>query len=260
MKNKTIIIVPCFNEAARLDAGAFLDFVTRTQGVAFLFVNDGSTDGTGRVLEELCAQSPERLSYLHLTRNSGKAEAVRQGFVKAFSSDAEFVGYFDADLAAPLAVIPELEALLLTSGRDIAMGARVKLLGRRIRRNEQRHLLGRIFATAASGVLGVPVYDTQCGAKLFRRTASLEKIFSFPFTVRWIFDVEILARFVMLHRFCGGASLEVICIEHPLQEWVDRKGSKLKACDFLTSAMDLVKIMSLLRARDKKDSYHQKLC
>ncbi|KAK3287117.1 hypothetical protein CYMTET_5346 [Cymbomonas tetramitiformis] len=82
----------------------------------------------------------------------------------------------------------------------MVFGARVALLGRYIQRKASRHYLGRIFATLASLVLDVPIYDTQCGAKMFRVTPDLNTVLSQPFRSRWIFDVELIARFVALRK------------------------------------------------------------
>jgi glycosyltransferase involved in cell wall biosynthesis len=234
----TIVVVPCFNEALRLDVTAFTSFLTQHPSIALLFVDDGSTDDTPLVLERLRQQHPKQICTLRLSANIGKAEAVRRGVQIALRRQLEFVGYWDADLATPLDAIPTLREILLSQPQlSLAMGSRVSLLGRQIRRNGLRHFLGRAFATAASLVLRLPVYDTQCGAKLFRATPDVTALFAEPFNSRWIFDVEILARMmtstVMPHE---------AIYEYPLERWRDIAGSRLKPRDFLRAALDLASI------------------
>ena len=186
------IVVPCFNEASRLQADAFRTFCARTPGVDFLFVNDGSTDATLERLRELERALPGRVAVLDLARNSGKAEAVRLGMLAALKAGAAAAGYWDADLATPLEEIPRFQAVLAERPQvDLVMGARVQLLGRTVRRSAMRHYLGRVFATAVSQVLRLAVYDTQCGAKLLRNRPELAPVFDEPFCVNWTFDVEL---------------------------------------------------------------------
>jgi dolichyl-phosphate beta-glucosyltransferase len=244
---KTAIVIPCFNEAGRLRTGDFSSFVGGRQDVDFIFVNDGSSDETSEVLRDICAREPRRLFLVDLPVNSGKAEAVRQGFLKGFDLGYDLLGFWDADLATPLAEISSFRDILSSPRVQIVLGSRVKLLGRSVQRSEVRHYLGRIFAMCASLVLHLPVYDTQCGAKLFRNSEALRKVFAESFTTRWIFDVEILARFLVLEQANPGLSLEATTVEHPLREWHDVPGSKLKWHDFVRSAKDLTKIFFYLR-------------
>jgi hypothetical protein len=90
-------------------------------------------------------------------------------------------------------------------------------------------------------VLKLPVYDTQCGAKLFRNTDRTRSLFAEPFRTRWIFDVELLARFVSAATAAGQAPAELIH-ELPLQSWRDVAGSKLRPGDFLQAAVQLAGI------------------
>ena len=162
-----------------------------------MFVDDGSTDDTPLVLERLRQRHPRQVCTLRLSTNVGKAEAVRRGMRVALRRQPAMVGYWDADLATPLDAIPRfVDVLQARPELDLVMGSRVALLGRDIRRSTLRHFTGRVFATAASLVLRLPVYDTQCGAKLFRVTPRFQELISQPFRARWIFDVEILARMV----------------------------------------------------------------
>jgi len=228
------LVVPCYNEEQRLDIEAFRRFDGGDDRVGFLFVDDGSRDGTRRVLQA------NGFDVLGLDRNVGKAEAVRRGIVAAMERGAEVVGFWDADLATPLSELPLfLDIMKERPAIEMVYGARVRLLGREISRHESRHYFGRIGATLISKTLGLAVYDTQCGAKLFRVNDTMRDVFAKPFLSRWIFDVEIIARFVRLR---GRDNAARTIFELPLRIWKDVQGSKLRSTDFLRALRDLWKI------------------
>lgn len=246
---RVTIVVPCYNEAARLDGGRFMQYAREHDDVAFMFVNDGSTDDTRRVLERMCAEMPESLRMIELERNGGKAEAVRRGMTAAMtatennSSATPYLGFWDADLATPLEEIGAFcDVLDARPELDMVFGSRVNLLGREVRRRLLRHYIGRVFATAASAVLQLPIYDTQCGAKIFRVGDELKRVCETPFLSRWIFDVEMIARYIQLRRVSGGRPVRESIYESPLVKWTDVKGSKLKLMDFFTVGFDLARI------------------
>ena len=138
----------------------------KTSDIDFLLVDDGSTAQTRSLLTSLAQDSGGRVTVCGLDRNVGKAEAVRQGVQKALLGSPICVGYWDADLATPLEAIDQFRSVVLEHQEiQLVLGSRVPLLGRSIHRRTTRQLLGRGLATAASLVLRLPVYDTQCGAK-----------------------------------------------------------------------------------------------
>lgn len=239
---KTAVIIPCYNEAGRLKSGIFLKALEDNPHLSFVFVNDGSKDRTQQVLEELTASCPHRVFLLKSDSNQGKSEAVRRGFLFAMPNHYDYLGYWDADLATPLETLNRfIQILASNTATLLIMGARVKLLGRKIMRRRARHYLGRIFATWASLVLQLEVYDTQCGAKLFRNTEIVQKVFLSPFISKWIFDIEIIAR---LNHYLKKSDEDIAdyLIEYPLEQWEDVKGSKLKPWSFLVGGVDLAKI------------------
>ena len=239
------IVIPCYNEAERLPVREFIKYAKRNDDVHFIFVNDGSTDDTQSLVDGLVSANQKSFSVVTLDKNRGKAAAVRAGFSFAFKKGIPLIGYWDADLAAPLNAIKELCALV-KNDVCLVMGARVKLLGRDIRRRSFRHYTGRFFAMAVSLILDLPVYDTQCGAKVFKNTPDIRRIFSRPFTVRWIFDVEILTRMRLIERATKGPSIEESVVEYPLMAWRDVKGSKVTLPGFLTAIFDLLTIYRIL--------------
>jgi hypothetical protein len=117
----------------------------------------------------------------------------------------------------------------------------VALLGHRIRRSATRHYLGRVYATASSLILGLQVYDTQCGAKVFRATPALRAALQDPFRSRWAFDVELLARLTRGTGTVPPVAAEAL-LEVPLEQWADVGGSKMGPREAITAVVDLARI------------------
>lgn len=232
-----VVVVPCFNEERRLDERAFTDLAD-TGRVRLLFVDDGSTDATAAVLARMTAH--DGIEVFTLDANAGKAEAVRRGLLVAVRGGAGVVGYYDADLATPPAELLGLVATL--EGRPEltgVLGSRVARLGSSIERHALRHYLGRSYATLASWALGFTVYDTQCGAKVFRVGETFAAALAEPFRSSWAFDVELLDRLV--RGFGGAAPLPPTAfVEVPLGSWRDVSGSKLRLGSALRALRDLV--------------------
>jgi glycosyltransferase involved in cell wall biosynthesis len=241
------LVVPCYNEARRLDQDAFLHFTSSQHDTNLLFVDDGSTDRTPQILLALATRSPERIEIMTLQPNMGKVAAVQRGIISALGYKPELVGYWDADLSTPLEAVDDFLGVLDSNPPvDVVIGSRVKLLGRDIRRNELRHYVGRSFATAASMALGIGVYDTQCGAKVFRVTDAVVQAFTPQFKSRWVFDVELLARYI---ASVGREQAKTKIFELPLRVWVDTPGSKVRFWDGFRAAWDLLRIGLQCRRR-----------
>lgn len=250
MTPRFVWIVPCHNEAARIDGKAFVRLVDARADVDILFVDDGSDDRTLEVLAGVARERPNRVRTLSLASNQGKAEAVRCGLLHALTGGASFVGYLDADLATSLDEMARLSDVLVERGADVVLGARVSMLGRRIERTHLRHYLGRIFASATSVMLGLRVYDTQCGAKVFRASSALRAALAAPFLSRWVFDVELLGRLLT-----GGEEAPPIdaskILEEPLLAWRDIPGSKLSLGSMARAPLDLARVARDLARRSR---------
>jgi dolichyl-phosphate beta-glucosyltransferase len=234
---RAVLILPCFNEAKRL---RIADIDSLALQCDMFFVDDGSTDDTASMLRTLVAKaSTNRL--ICLPSNQGKGAAVQAGLRAAlpFLGDGDLVGFADADFATAASEILRLRELLQRSLHcDVVIASRLKRLGAEIERNVVRHLAGRVFATAASFALGLPIYDTQCGAKWFRVNDKLRAAVAADFHSRWAFDVELLGR---LH--VAGATI----IEEPLRQWRHVAGSKLRPFAAVRAGLDLFEIAANMR-------------
>ncbi len=231
-----LIVIPVFNEGSRLPANDYSTFLQQHADARILFVDDGSTDNTLATLHALAAQFPNQVIIESLPVNRGKAEAVRTGLLWAAGRGHAMAVYLDADLAAPLETATLLLGELAANPSLLCIiGSRIKLLGWQVQRSELRHYLGRVFATAASITLDLPVYDTQCGAKGVRLGREMQELLREPFLSRWLFDVELIAR---IRDALGPMAMR----EVPLPVWIDAGGSSLRLSDWLRAPWQLLQI------------------
>lgn len=218
------IIVPCYNEANRFPQEQFKQFLSKFTAVQLVLVDDGSTDNTLTLLKVLSENFPHQVETLALSENKGKAGAVQAGMKLALQkASCDRFAYLDADLSTSLE-----ECTLLGEKIDaetsFVFGSRILKTDNRIERKWYRFLIGRVIATVISKMLGISVYDTQCGCKILDRKLILIA-FDAPFISRWLFDVEIFFRLI---NTLGKKEMIAQAKEVPLNQWIDTEDSRVK--------------------------------
>ena len=234
----TAIIIPCYNEASRFPVNRFVSFVKKHSAVSIYFVNDGSSDNTDSILEDLRIKFPKNISVINQEKNEGKAAAVRLGMNSALKNNKfDRFAFLDADLSTSIE-----ECILLsekvTKETSFVFGSRIKKLDNNIRRKTHRFIIGRIIATFISKMLRLPIYDSQCGCKIFSREW-VTFIFNEAFLTRWLFDVEIFYR--LINHF-GRTKIQTKILEVPLSAWIDSENSKVSLFYGIKVWFDLLKI------------------
>ena len=234
------MIVPCFNEEKRINLD-YWNKMSEIPNAHWIFVNDGSSDGTKSLLNQI-----SNSSVINLERNAGKAEAIRKGISDTFDKNpAEIfqVGYLDADSAFEIEDIKNLVMLSFSKGStfDSYWGSRVALSGRNITRNNLRHILSRILITFFGYRMGNLPYDPQTGFKIFKFNKEQMAIFDRNFETKWFVDIEILLRF----KAVNGKDMRIW--EEPVNTWKDIEGSKIRGLELITVFRDLVKILLIIR-------------
>ena len=236
--NHFTIIVPCYNEANRLPVSSFVSFLKREQEVSVLFVNDASTDNTSSVLNKLKDKLPNQIAILENPKNRGKAESIRNGVSDLLQNQKnEIVAYLDADLATSLEECYSYRKQLI-DGKEFVFASRILKIGSVVERKFSRFFFGRVIATIISNILGIKVYDTQCGCKVFTKKIA-KIIFDKPFISKWLFDVELFSR--LLKHFGEKEALDLMN-EIPVKRWVDVGESKVRMSYFFQLWIDLFKI------------------
>ena len=231
------IIIPCYNEANRFPTERYLQFLKQQPEVRLVFVDDGSSDTTEQVLSAIVAAFPKQTNLIVL-ENQGKAGAVQKGMLWAVTkTTSDRFAYLDADLSTSLE-----ECLRLSEGIDencrFIFGSRILKTDNQIERKWYRFLIGRVVATAISTLLGISVYDTQCGCKILHRDL-VELAFKDAFSSRWLFDVEIFFRLI---RAFGKEEMVAFSKEIPLDQWIDTEDSRVKFSYMFRLWVDLATI------------------
>ncbi len=237
----TCIIIPCYNEEKGLPLAEYENFLQNTEHIILAFVNDGSSDNTLLVLKNLKIKFPTKVNVISYDKNKGKSEAVRFGMQYCLKHiDFKYIAYLDADLATSLEECYEI-ALNLKNDITFVFGSRIKRIGANIDRKRSRFLIGRVIATTISTILKLPVYDTQCGCKVFTKDLAKE-VFIKPFISKWLFDVEIFQRILALY---GREKALNKMIEIPLKSWIEKGDSKVKTSYIFKLWIDLFRISQL---------------
>jgi len=236
---KICIVIPCYNEANRFEEGSFLAYAAIRPYISFLFVDDGSTDNTVGLFEQLKQKNEAQFNFVARKENLGKAASVREGVLKCMEwKNFEFVGYLDADLATPLTEIDWLfEHFEQTPALVMVFGSRKKTETNSIQRNIFRHAMGRVYAAFLTQSLRLDIYDTQCGAKIFR-ASQIQVLFQDTFIDRWLFDVELLCRLKKAY----GKKTKAMFREVTLRKWTEKGHSRIRIVDLFLLPVQTTRI------------------
>jgi dolichyl-phosphate beta-glucosyltransferase len=233
------IIVPARNEQARLPAGLDLlcaKAASLPAGVEILVVDSASTDDTAQIVRDWPA-GPVRVRLISCDR-PGKGAAVRVGLL---ASQAPYVGFCDADMAADLSAL-DVALHHLQAGRQVVIGSRAHPASVvEVRHNAVRKAGAAVFRGVAQLVSRGPL-DTQCGFKFFAGPVARRAAASLTAT-GFAFDVELIARCRQL-----GADM----VEIPVN-WRDVPGSTFSVRRHsLTAFAEIAEIWLALRTRPSR--------
>lgn len=235
---RTLLAVPCHNEERRLRWEYFVTLHERIHGLCLVFVDDGSLDGTLGILRDISNDIP-RSSVLSISRNVGKANAVRQGMLSAWGQVTTpfLVGYLDCDGAFD----PAHVGRIVNSSHTIASrssGPLVVFPNRRFtdRAPQLRRVASRaVREVIALGTSSPDLRDWQAGFKLYRANEDLHQALLQPFRSRWFPDVELLARLPQ----------DTTILQPEFAGVIDVRGTTLRARAALDIIIDLAKVKTL---------------
>ena len=172
---KPIVVIPTYNERENVAAMAAAVLENLPSGGRLLFLDDNSPDGTGAIIDGLCARDP-RIAVLHRVKKEGLGRAYVAGFARALALGATHVVEMDCDFSHDPKDIPRM--LAAVADADVVVGSRYVKGGRCVGWPFQRWFVSFFGGRFIRFVLGVPVQDPTGGFKCFTR-AALERLGDF---------------------------------------------------------------------------------
>lgn len=158
------IVIPLYNEAESLgELYSWINRVMKVNNLSYeiLFIDDGSSDSSWSVIEELCTEHSE-ISGVKFRRNYGKSPALFCGFERAVG---DVVVTMDADLQDSPEEIPDMVKMIREDGYDLVSGWKKKRFDGKLSKN----LPSKIYNLTARRVTGITLHDMNCGLKAYRR-------------------------------------------------------------------------------------------
>ena len=164
---KAFVVIPTYNEKENVRA-LTTAVLAQHPGLQVLFVDDNSPDGTGKIIDEMVADS-DRVHVLHRSGKLGLGSAYREGFKAALAMGADYLLEMDADFSHDPATLPLFLSAIMEN--DLVIGSRY-LNGVSVVNWPIRRLILSYFASVYTRfVTGLQVRDCTSGFKCFRRSA-----------------------------------------------------------------------------------------
>lgn len=217
------IIVPLYNEEESLPKlYEWIDRVMKENEFSFevIFVNDGSTDNSWKVIEELQKNAPKNVRGIKFRHNYGKSPALYCGFKVA---EGDVVITMDADLQDSPDEIPELYKMITKENYDLVSGWKKKRLDSKLTKN----LPSKLYNATARKVTGLKLHDMNCGLKAYRKDV--------------VKNIEVYGE---MHRYipylaknAGFTAIGEKVVEHRKREFGD---SKFGLNRFVNGYLDLI--------------------
>ena len=221
------LVIPVYNEEERLQKNfsKYLKFLAQFKKKEFIVVDDGSTDETKQILEQL-ARNKKFIKIISYRKNMGKGYAVKSGVL---SSHFDVILVSDCDLSTPLQEVFKFEKYLKEF--DIVIGSRgLKDSDVQVRQHVLKNLSGKLSNYLIRALLNIEIYDTQCGFKVFNQRSKI--LFQKQKINRFGFDFEILFLAKKLNFMVKEVGVT----------WRNDVLSKVKKIDYIKTLLELFKV------------------
>jgi glycosyltransferase AglD len=208
------LVLPAYNEVNYLSSAiqktiqALNEF---TDSYEIIVAEDGSTDGTSELAQELSNQYP-CVRHIHREERLGRGTALNNAFHKSYG---KVLVYMDLDLATDLSYLRPLVDAITIEGYDFATGSRM-LKNSKADRTFSSGFSSKTYNFLVRNMLGSKLYDHQCGFKAFKREPLLSLLDQVEAT-HWFWDTEIMVR-----GYRVGLRIKEIAVE-----WHSGKGTKV---------------------------------